>query len=362
MFNKATNQTKKILFTGGGTAGHVTPNIALIKKFQQENWEVFYIGSKNGIEKKLIAPTQIKYFSIASGKLRRYFSWQNFIDPFKILFGVFQAFCICFRLKPRVVFSKGGFVSFPVVFAAWINRIPIISHESDLSPGLANRLSFPFVKNICFTFSDSINYINAKYKNKAIISGTPIRDELLHGDATIGRKLCNFSITKKIILVFGGSLGAEPINEAIRKLLPNILEKFQIAHVCGKNKIDPNINLSGYKQFEYLQDEFPHVIAAADIVISRAGANTIYELLTLRKPNILIPLTKGSRGDQIENAKNCSSKGFCTVIFEDNLTTANLLEKINYLDSHLNDITSKLNTFPINDSLNIIFDLIIKNS
>jgi UDP-N-acetylglucosamine--N-acetylmuramyl-(pentapeptide) pyrophosphoryl-undecaprenol N-acetylglucosamine transferase len=352
-------QEKKILFTGGGTAGHVTPNIALIKKFQQENWEIFYIGSKAGIEKDLTKPLNIKYFGILSGKLRRYFSWENFLDPFKILAGIVQAFFLCLKLKPAVVFSKGGFVAFPVAVAAWLNRIPIIIHESDLSPGLANKLCFPFAKKLCLTFPDSTNYFSSKYKDKLVVTGTPIRDELLKGDANLGRSICNFTKDKKIILVFGGSLGAEPINKAIRKLLPNILEEFQIAHVCGENKIDHSLNFSGYKQFTYLKEEFPHVIAAADLVISRAGANTLYELLALRKPHILIPLGKqASRGDQIENAKNFATKNISIVIFENELTSEFLLQKITFVKNNYNNIIKIMDNFNIPDSIAIIYEII----
>lgn len=354
--------TKKILFTGGGSAGHVTPNIALIKKFQQTGWEIFYIGSKNSIEEKLIAPLEIKFYSILSGKLRRYFSWQNFIDPIKIKLGIIQAMYLCYKLRPKVVFSKGGFVSFPVVVAAWINRIPIIAHESDLSPGLANKLSFPFVNKICLTFPDSTKYFKPKDQKKLVVTGTPIREELLHGDAKLGHEICGFDNSKKIILVFGGSLGAEPINTAIRKLLPNILLNFQIVHVCGEHNIDHNLNFPGYKQFTYLHEDFTHVIAAADIVISRAGANTIYELLALKKPHILIPLGKqASRGDQIENAKHFATKGLSSVIFEENLTAFSLLEKISWLDDHKNEIISKLNNFNPSNSVEIIYNLINDN-
>lgn len=352
-------QTKKILFTGGGTAGHVTPNIALIKKFQKENWEIFYIGSKNGIEKDLITKLNVKYFGILSGKLRRYFSWQNFIDPFKILVGIVQAFFIILKFKPNILFSKGGFVAFPVVVAAWLNRIPIVVHESDLSPGLANKLCFPLVRKICLTFADSTKYFKSKYLNKLIVTGTPIRDELFHGNADRGRSICNFNTDKKIILVFGGSLGAEPINKTLRELLPNILEKFQIAHVCGENKIDRTLNYPEYRQFTYLRDEFPHIIAAADLVISRAGANTIYELLALRKPHILIPLGKqASRGDQIENAKNFAAKNLSVVIFENELTSELLLQKIFELIDKKNEILNILTQYSIPNSTEIIYKLI----
>jgi len=347
---------KKIIFTGGGSAGHVTPNIALIKKFIQENWEINYIGSKNGIEKELITPLNIAYYAIASGKLRRYFSWQNFLDPWKILWGIFQAYFLCLKLKPQIVFSKGGFVAFPVVVAAWLNRIPVIVHESDFSVGLANKLCFPFAKKICLTFPETAKMFRSK--KKLVVTGTPIREEFFTGDAKKGQELCNFTQEKKIILVFGGSLGAEAINKVIRTLLPKLLINYQIAHVCGRGKIDTTINFSGYKQFEYLTAEFPHLITAADLVISRAGANAIYELIALRKPNILLPLSKtSSRGDQILNAKYCAKNGYSQIILAEDLTPELLLEKIQYVDQHTKEIINQLEKFVIQDSIQMIFSL-----
>lgn len=348
---------RKIIFTGGGTAGHVTPNIALIKKFQQEGWDIYYIGSNDGIEKQLISEIKIPFFSIANGKLRRYFSWQNFIDPFKIFFGILQAFFLCLKLKPNVIFSKGGFVSFPVVVAGWLCKIPVIVHESDLTPGLANKLAFPFAKKICITFPETIKYFQDKAK--VVITGTPIRSEFLLGSAEEGRKMCHFSADKKTILVYGGSLGSETINKAVRELLPDILEKFQIVHVCGKNKIAVNYVYPEYCQFEYLTTEFPNIMALADLVISRSGANSIYELLILQKPHILIPLGKrASRGDQIENAKHFAALGFSQIIFEEELTKLNLLEKIFYVDSHHDEIVARLASFEKINSVEEIYKLI----
>jgi len=349
--------TKKIIFTGGGTAGHVTPNIALIKKFKENGWSVFYIGSNKGIEKELISSINIPFFAIANGKLRRYFSWQNFIDPFKILFGILQAVFLCLKLKPNVIFSKGGFVSFPVVFAGWLCRIPVVVHESDFSPGLANKLAFPFVKKICITFAETAKYL--KNKSKIVLTGTPIRSEFFSGNKDRARKMCGFSGDKKIILVYGGSLGSEVINQAIRELLPLLLDKFHIVHVCGKNKIDLNYSYPGYKQFEYLQEEFPDVMAFADFVISRSGANSIYELLVLQKPHILIPLgIRSSRGDQIENAKHFASLGYSQVIFEEELNKENLLKKIEYVDQHRDEIVNSLASFNKKNSVEEIYTVI----
>jgi UDP-N-acetylglucosamine--N-acetylmuramyl-(pentapeptide) pyrophosphoryl-undecaprenol N-acetylglucosamine transferase len=346
-----------ILFTGGGSAGHVTPNIALIEKFQKNNWNIVYFGSFNGIEKKLISKLGINYYAISTGKLRRYFSWQNFIDPLKIAIGIIQTLIWCIKLRPAVIFSKGGFVSFPVVVAARILRIPIILHEADLTVGLANRFSFPFATKICVAFPETVEKI--ANKKKVVITGIPIRQDFFICDAAYGRKICNLLANKKTILVFGGSLGADSINMLIRQLLPELLIKFQIVHICGKGKIIADLNLLGYHQFEYLDREFPHVLAAADLVISRAGANSIYELLSLRKPNILLPLTKNvSRGDQITNARYCMKHGFSQILLEEELSVKSLLDKIYLVDKNLRSIIANIEKFEILPATQIIYKLI----
>ena len=351
-----TTKSKKILFTGGGSAGHVTPNLALIERFLKKNWEIAYLGSQTGIEKELTAKLSIPYYAIITGKLRRYFSWQNFIDPIKVLCGTIQAIILCYKLKPSLVFSKGGFVSLPLVVAAWILRIPVIIHESDLTIGLTNKLCFPLATKICVTFPETINQITGK--TKGIITGTPIRQEFFAGNAALGRRICGFTTDKKIILVFGGSLGAEKINKVVRELLPNILEKFQIVHITGKNHIDSTLQYASYKQFEYLHEEFPHVLAAAGLVISRSGANSIYELIALRKPNILLPLPKtASRGDQITNAKYCYNKGFSEVILGEQLTANLLLEKIALVEKQSEIMIAAMKQFEIPPTIDIIYAL-----
>jgi UDP-N-acetylglucosamine--N-acetylmuramyl-(pentapeptide) pyrophosphoryl-undecaprenol N-acetylglucosamine transferase len=347
----------KIILTGGGSAGHVVPNVALITKLHQENWDVFYIGSKNGIEREIISKQNIPYFSISTGKLRRYFSWHNFIDPFKIIYGVLQAFILCHKIKPNIIFSKGGFVSFPVVIAAWLNRIPVIIHESDLTPGLANKLSFPFSEQICVTFEDTQKYIN-----KAIVTGTPLREELFLGDKNKGLDLCNFVSDKKVILIYAGGSGSKKINKVVRALLPKLLIDFQVIHICGKNNLAANLNLTGYKQFEYLYDELADMFACANIVISRAGANSIYELLMLRKPHILIPLPKtASRGDQIANAKHFAKLGLSQIIFEEILTEDELYKKILLVKKQAEQITKTLANYKKQDSVQLIYDIICQN-
>lgn len=321
---------KKIVLTGGGTAGHVTPNIALLPHLQKLGYEVSYFGSYDGIEKKLIADFDIPYYGIATGKFRRYFDPKNFTDPFRVVKGFSEAKKILKEIKPDVVFSKGGFVSVPVVRAAAALKIPCIIHESDMTPGLANRLCIPVADKVCCNFPETLQKLPL---GKAVLTGSPIREELAKGDADAGKKLCGFSSDKPVIMVIGGSLGSLNVNRFVRAALPLLLDDFQIVHLCGKDKVDNMLlNQPGYKQFEYLKSELKDIFAMADIVVSRAGANAICELLALKKPNILIPLpSASSRGDQLLNAKSFESQGFSIVIDEDDLSEKLLSEKIHEL-------------------------------
>jgi undecaprenyldiphospho-muramoylpentapeptide beta-N-acetylglucosaminyltransferase len=314
---------KTIVLTGGGTSGHVTPNIALIPELKTQGCKIHYIGSKKGIEKQLIEKEGITYHSINTGKLRRYFDLKNFTDVFRVGDGFRQAFSILGKLKPDLVFSKGGFVACPVVWAAWVRKIPVIIHESDMTPGLTNKLSIPFCKKICYTFPETEKYIP---KEKGILTGIPIRDSLLKGDLFMGRKLCGFTAGKPVILIIGGSQGSEFINNAIRSIMSDLLPIFQICHICGKNNIDKEtVGLEGYKQFEYVNEELTHLFAAADIVVSRAGATAIFEILALKKPSLLIPLSKASsRGDQLLNAESFEKQGYCKVLKEEELDSTSL--------------------------------------
>lgn len=323
---------KRIVLTGGGTAGHVTPNIAIIPKLKELGYEIFYIGSIEGIERKLIEELGIPYYPIQTGKLRRYFDIKNFTDPFRVLKGGAQAKAILKELKPDIVFSKGGFVSVPVVKAAANQRIPVIIHESDITPGLANKLSFSSATKICCNFPETLEYLPA---DKAVLTGSPIREELLKGDAAKGRAFCGFD-NKPVIMVIGGSTGAAVVNARIRGVLPELLKNYNVVHLCGKGKMDASVNnLSGYVQFEYISEELPDIFAMADVVISRAGANSICEILALNKPNILVPLSaKASRGDQILNASSFESQGFSYILEEENMTNLNLLTAIDYVVSN----------------------------
>lgn len=341
---------KHIVLTGGGTAGHVTPNIALIPRLQELGYEISYIGSYEGIEKKLIEEMGIPYYGIASGKLRRYFDLKNFTDPFRVLKGFSQAKKLMKQLKPDVVFSKGGFVTVPVVIAAGKCKIPAIIHESDMTPGLANKLCLSSAAKICCNFPETVDTLP---KDKAVLTGTPIRSELMKGDREAGRAFCGFTSDKPVMMVIGGSLGAASVNDNIRKILPALLEKFQVIHLCGKGKTDESlVGTAGYVQYEYIQQELPDLFALADIVVSRAGANAICEIRELAKPNLLIPLSaKVSRGDQILNARSFEKQGFSRVMEEEEITEDSLLKEIltlyenrqKYIDAmsgsdHLNSI------------------------
>lgn len=320
-------EMKKIVFTGGGSAGHVTPNMAIIPKLQQAGWGVEYIGSYTGIEKQIIEAAGIRYHGIASGKLRRYFDLKNFKDPLRVIQGTFQAYRLLRKIKPDVVFSKGGFVTVPVILASKMNGIPVIIHESDMSPGLANKISTPFATKVCVTFPETVKHFAP---DKVIYTGSPIREEVLRGDRKKGLDLCAFDRTKPVLLVIGGSLGSEKINQAVRANLDALLEQFQIVHICGKGHVDAAYeNRRGYRQFEYLSGELPDVFAMTDLVVSRAGANSIFEFLALKKPNVLIPLSlAASRGDQILNAKSFAKQGYSKVLFEEDLSPELLLQAV----------------------------------
>ena len=348
---------KHIVLTGGGTAGHVTPNIAMLPKLQELGYQISYIGSYDGIEKKLIEELGIPYYGISSGKLRRYFDWKNFSDPFRVLKGFGEAKRLLKQLKPDVVFSKGGFVTVPVVIAAKQCKIPAIIHESDMTPGLANKLCIPSATKVCCNFPETVNNLP---QNKAVLTGTPIRQELMSGNPQAAKEFCGFTSDKPVIMVIGGSLGAASVNENIRKILPELLKEFQIIHLCGKGKMDESlVGTEGYVQYEYIKNELPDMFALADIVISRAGANAICEIHALRKPNLLIPLSaKASRGDQILNARSFERQGFSMVLEEEELTNEILLGAINNLYENRETYIDTMKKSNQQNSIDTIIDLI----
>lgn len=313
---------KKIILTGGGTAGHVWPHFALFEgekspiaqAFKRNELLVHYVGSQTGMEKDLVCFTQPKwvYHSISTGKLRRYFSLQNFVDPFKIVLGFVQALILILRIKPSVVFSKGGFVSAPVVWAAWLCRVPVVIHESDATPALATRLTLPFASQALLAFAETIPKLPARFSKKAKTSGLPIRESLFQATKEEAHAYFHLDSKRKTILVFGGSLGAQSLNQKIFEIVPTLVEHYNVLHITGKgNKRDLGVSFAYYKQFEFLCDDMKFAYAAADLAICRAGASSIFELAAARVPMILLPLgLHASRGDQIINAQIFAGKGW----------------------------------------------------
>ena len=348
---------KHIVLTGGGTAGHVTPNIAMIPALKEQGFTISYIGSYNGIEKKLIEEMGIPYYGISSGKLRRYFDVKNFTDPFRVLKGFSEARKLLKKLKPDVVFSKGGFVSVPVVIAAKRCKIPAIIHESDMTPGLANKLCIPSAVKVCCNFPETVSKLPA---DKAVLTGTPIRQELLQGDPEAALRFTGLKAGKPVLMIIGGSLGSVAVNNAVRSILPELLKDFQVIHLCGKDKLDASLNgTEGYVQFEYIKDELPDLFAAADLIISRAGANAICEISALAKPNILIPLSaNASRGDQILNARSFERQGYSKVLEEESVNAQTLQSAIREVYENRQTYINAMKKSSHTDSIGRILSLI----
>lgn len=320
-------KTKKIVLTGGGTAGHVTPNLALLPYLKAEGYEIVYIGSEKGIERTLIEAEGIPYYSISTGKLRRYLSKENIKDIFRVVKGIAEAKKLIKRLKPDLVFSKGGFVAVPVVLGAKSNNVPVIIHESDITPGLANKIAMPSARVVCSTFPETLQYVP---KGKGVHTGTPIRKELFEGDRQKGLAACKFTGEKPVLLMMGGSLGAVKLNHCLREILPELVKTFDVIHLCGKGNLDAHLReQEGYMQFEYVSDGLNDLFAAADFIVSRAGSNSISEFLALKKPHLLIPLSaRASRGDQILNAASFEKQGFARVLDEDEMTAESMKKEI----------------------------------
>lgn len=348
---------KKIVLTGGGTAGHVTPNIALIPHLKELGYEVSYIGSYEGMERGLIEKLGIPYYGISTGKFRRYASLKNLSDPFRVLKGIFEAGRLMKEIKPDIVFSKGGFVAVPVVRAAASRKIPVISHESDMTPGLANKICQPMATKVCCNFPETVKMLSPE---KAVLTGTPIREELLSGSREAGLAFTGLTGEKPVIMVIGGSLGATPVNDAVRAALPELLGRWDVVHLCGKGKLEESlVGTEGYRQYEYISEELPDLFAMADVVISRAGANAICELLALHKPNLLIPLSKkASRGDQILNARSFEEQGYSMVIEEEDLTTEKLVAGVEELYRNRETYVAAMASSSQADAIGIILGLI----
>lgn len=352
----------KIAFTGGGTVGHVSVNLSLIPTALEKGHQVFYIGSKNGIEREMIESqlSNIKYYPISSGKLRRYLSFENAKDVFKVLKGILEARRVLKKEKPDLLFSKGGFVSVPVVIAARSLNIPTIIHESDLTPGLANKISLKFSKKIYTTFEDTLKYLP---KDKADFVGATIREDLKEGNQQKGYEITGFDSDKKVLLVMGGSLGSKKLNDIIRENLEALLHDYQIIHLTGHGLVDESYKQKGYIQYEFVKEELTHLLSITDTVVSRAGSNAIYEFLTLRIPMLLIPLgLDQSRGDQIDNAKYFESKGYGKMIPEDQLTQFKLLEQLKQIESHRTDITHQMESYKESYTKEDLFNKILNDA
>ena len=316
---------KRIVLTGGGTAGHVTANLALIPHLQKAGWGIHYIGSASGMERSLVEPLGIPYHVVSVGKLRRYIDFKNLSDPFRVLRGIGQAAGIMRKLKPNVVFSKGGFVSVPVVYGAKLNGVPVVLHESDLTPGLANKLCAPFAKAVCTTFPETANAVK-----HGIYTGTPLRPEIFEGDRERGLKTFGLNANLPVLMVVGGSSGAQAINECVREALPQLTQGFQVLHLCGRGNLSDRLAGSkNYVQVEYLDREMADAYACADVLISRAGSNSLCEILALKKPALLIPYPMGaSRGDQILNAESFEKRGLSRVMQQDQMTAETLAREV----------------------------------
>ena len=348
---------KRIVLTGGGTAGHVSPNQALIPHLLEEGWDIHYIGTKNGIERTLIEPMQgVTYHAVSSGKLRRYFDWKNFTDPFRVIAGAFQSIGVLGRLKPNVVFSKGGFVSVPVVFGAAICGVPVVMHESDITPGLANKLCKPFAKSVCTTFPECAKLLAPK----GVLTGTPLRAQIFSGDRARGLRLAGFDGQKPVLMMIGGSLGAQTVNAVLREALPALTKRFDVLHVCGKGNLDASLeNTPGYKQFEYLSDELPDAFACADIMLSRAGSNALMEFQALARPLLLVPYPKGaSRGDQILNAQSLEKRGLCHVLLQENMTPQTLTDALMQTWAERDKLTAAVKNAPPSDGTKRVLEMI----
>ena len=348
---------KRIALTGGGTAGHVTPHLALIPHLKEAGYDIHYVGTPDGIERTMMEKVEgITYHCVESGKLRRYLDFKNVTDFFKVIRGISQATALMRDLKPDVLFSKGGFVSVPVVRGAAKNGIPILCHESDLTPGLANKLSTRYARKVACTFPECAKAMG----EKGVYTGTPLRRELFQGRREEGLRISGFSGDRPILMMTGGSLGAQAVNKALREALPRLTKDFDVIHLTGKGNADESLRgTAGYVQFEFVTDEMAHLLQCADIVLSRAGANTLCELQALKKPMLLVPYpSSASRGDQILNAKSFRSRGLAHVLDQADMTGDSLAEAIQALWNDRDTLRSALEKAPAADGTDAILKLI----
>ncbi len=334
-----------IILTGGGTAGHCTPNLALYPYLKNEFDKIIYIGSENGIEKNIISKTDIPYYSVNCAKFNRNKKLKNFTMPFKVISGVIEAGKIIDKVKPDVVFSKGGYVSLPTVIAASLRKIPVITHESDFSLGLANKISSKYSKKVLTSFPETAKTV----KNGEFV-GPPIRSSLFNVSRQEALDFFGFTGKKPILLITGGSQGAKTINITVKKALNNLLPKFDIIHICGKDNLSNERSDKGYYQTEYL-DKMEYALSVASVCVSRSGSNTLFELMCLKIPCVLIPLPPGaSRGDQVQNANYFQKKGLANVLQQDVLTPESLTFAIHATYANRFNIIRNFDAFPIKDA------------
>lgn len=308
----------KIAFTGGGTGGHVFPGIAVINALESDGIgkdSFIWIGSGKGIEKEIVARFGYRYKAIPSGKLRRYFSVANFFDLFKIFAGFVKIFFYFLLHRPDVLFSKGGYVSVPPVWAAHLLRIPVLTHESDLTPGLATKLNARFSNRIYVPYEETKQTMN-RYGTKVVVSGNPVRPEIFEGNAQKGREIAGVPEGMPAVLVSGGSQGAAAVNRAVREVLDRLCCRAFVIHQTGESDYRL-IEHSGYYARPFFNAEFPHLLAAADVTVCRAGAGTLWENGVTGTPAVLIPLGHGTRGDQAVNARLFASHGAAKVVTEE---------------------------------------------
>ena len=344
----------KIILTGGGTAGHVTPHLAILPYLKNDFNSIYYIGSENGIEKDIITQANIPYYSVPCAKLNRSFCLNNFKLPLKLIAGYKKAGKILDNLKPDIIFSKGGYVSVPTILAAKKRKIPIIAHESDYTIGLANKLTAKYCKKVLTSFKETAQTL----KNGEYV-GPPIRKKLLTANTKDAINHFGFLGDKPILLITGGSQGATAINNAVRNSLNDLLPKFDILHICGKGNLDKNINRKGYFQTEYLSN-IELAFNICSVCISRAGSNTVFELLALKIPSILIPLPKGnSRGDQVLNAEYFQRLGLVSVLPQNVLTKDSLVYAVNYTYANRHNLKRNLEKANITDSSRQISRILI---
>lgn len=318
------------VMAGGGTGGHIFPALAVADALLEGDGEsVAWIGSRSRSDRRLVEGRGIPYFAIPAGKLRRYFSLRNALDVFNIAGGVLASLAILLRLRPEVLFSKGGFVSVPPALAAWLLRIPVVSHECDLTPGLATRINALLSRAVLVSFPETVPCLG-RASARAVVTGNPVRSSIVRGDRIQGRRMLGVPDGRPVLLVTGGSLGAQALNAAVASCRDGLTERCFVVHQRGRHP-GPE-RAPGYFSAPFFSAEYPDLLAAADLVVCRAGANNLSELAALGKPALLVPLPLGSsRGDQIANAAHHAQAGAAEILPQSRLDGRSLLAAVDGL-------------------------------